>query len=88
MACGERRDYLWVRLDPPIARGEAGNDDELDVALLAPRHDAHPLSVPVTEATHVYVCRVAGSPTDCPPEVDPNEVEILHWGIVAPSAPR
>ena len=86
MVCGERRDYVWVRLDPPIAPGEVANDEELDLVLLAPRHNGHPLTVPVAEATHVYVCRVAGYPTDLPPEIDPNEVEILHWGVVAPSA--
>ena len=86
VVCGERSDYFWVRLDPPIGQGEAANDEELDFVLLAPRHEGHPLTVPVAEATHVYVCRAPGFPADIPAEVDPSEVEILHWGIVAPSA--
>jgi hypothetical protein len=84
--CGERRDFFWVRLDPPIAPGEAANREELDSVLLASRHEGHPLTVPVAEETHVYVCRIPGATGDLPPEVDPSEVEILHWGIVAPSA--
>ena len=86
VACGERRDFFWVRLDPPIAPGEAANQEELDSVLLAPRHEGHPLTVPVADATHVYVCRVPSATADLPPEVDPSEVEILHWGIVAPSS--
>ena len=86
VTCGERRDYLWVRLDPPIAPGEAANDQELESVLLAPRHEGHPLTVPVVEATHVYVCRVPGVSQDLPPKVDPTDVEILHWGIVAPES--
>ena len=29
MECGNRRDYVWVRLDPPIGAGEAANEHEL-----------------------------------------------------------
>jgi hypothetical protein len=82
---GERRDYLWVRVDPPIAAGEAANKDQLAFVLLAPRHDGHPLTVPVLEPVHVYVCTVRGATTDVPSEVDPSDVEIRHWGIVTPS---
>jgi hypothetical protein len=83
---GERRDYLWVAVNPPIAPGEAANAEELSFVLLAPRHQDHPLSIPVRDPTHVHVCRVRGATTGVPARVNPEEVEILHWGIVSPSA--
>ena len=84
--CGDRSDYVWVRLDPAIAAAEVGNEEELRYVLLAPRHEGHPLIVPVAEPTHVYVATVRDARADCPSEIDPRQVEIRHWGIVGPPA--
>ncbi len=85
VACGERDDYLWVRLDPPLEPGEAANAARLDHVLLAPRHEGHPLTIPIEEPVHVNVCTVRDATTDVPPRIHPGDVEIRHWGIVAPS---
>jgi Immunity protein Imm1 len=84
---GDRRDYLWVRLDPPLAAGEAGNE-EIELVLLAPRHEGHPLAAPLDEPVHVYVCTVRGATTDVPAQIEPGDVEIRHWGILDPAEDR
>lgn len=83
--CGERADYSWVRIEPPIERGEAGNHDRIEVALLAPRHEGYPLESPVSEPVHVYVCSVRNISDQLPAEVAVEDVIIRHWGIIYPS---
>ena len=83
VTCGERRDYAWVRVDPPIAPGEAANEKQLDYLLLAPRHEGQPLALPVDVPVHVHVCTVRGATTEAPLEIDASDVEIRHRGILA-----
>ena len=84
--CGERDDYWWARITPPLERGEAGNPEPLEVVLLAARHVGDRLdSLPVTSPVHVYVCTVKGLLADTPPEVDPKNVDIRHWGVLYPT---
>lgn len=85
VASGSRSDYAWVRLDPPISPGEAANAEELEYVLLAPRHQGHPLAVPVTRPIHVYVCTQRNAGSDLSHFIDPDDVIVRHWGILAPS---
>jgi hypothetical protein len=83
VASGGRNDYLWVRLDPPIAPGEAANEEELEHVLLIPRHAGHPLTIPIVDPVHVYVCTVRGATTNVPSRISSDDVEIRHWGVVS-----
>lgn len=87
VASGDRRDYLWVRLEPPITAGEAGNQEEIEFVLLAPRHQGHPLTAPLDEPVHVYVCTVRGATTNIPAHIEASDVENRHWGILDPASP-
>ena len=85
VTCGEREDYLWVRLSPPIAPGKAANEEELGYVLLAPRHEGQPLALPIDDPVHVHVCTVSGVTTEAPLEIDAINVEIRHWGLLTPA---
>jgi len=84
VACGERRDYVWARLLPPLAPGAIAGEGILEVVLLAPRHAGYVLKSPLSEAVHVYVCSVPGVESELPDDVAPESVEVEFWGVVYP----
>ncbi len=84
VACGERKDYAWVRLEPPLEPDTAGNPERLDVVLLAPRHVGENLTNPVGSELHVYVCTVKAGTADLPDQIAPDDVVILHWAVLDP----
>jgi hypothetical protein len=82
--CGDRDDYGWVQLVPPILPGQAANTDTLEVVLLAPRHKGKTLTGrPVEADIHVYVCS-APRGRGFPAVVSPEDVTIRHWGLLRP----
>lgn len=86
VTCGDRTDYWWARLAPKIERGEAGNEDVLEIVLLAARHLGDSIeSIPVERPIHVYVCTAARADQELQPKIDPDQVVIKHWGILYPS---
>lgn len=85
VTCGQRDDYVWVRLDPPLEPGEAANKERIEIALLAPRHEGASLAVPVVAAVSVYVCTLRAGHGQLPAVVRVDDVAIRHWGVVHPS---
>jgi hypothetical protein len=85
--CGERTDWLWVRVEPRLNVGphrSLRTTLMLDVAAIAPRDvggnlDAGPWPV------HVYVCRALDPATTMAAEFQPDDISIEYWGIVAPA---
>ena len=85
--CGERTDWLWVGVKPPL---EVGPNPSLpttlllDVVAIAPRHIGSSLEVgpwPV----HVYVCRAKADETRLAAEFSPDDISIEYWGTVTPA---
>jgi len=80
--CGERRDYAWVDLLPPLAPSETGAPVSLTRVLLAPRHEGIRLTEPPKEwPIHVYVLSVPETLVDAE-EVPPDIVKIRLWAIL------
>ena len=79
--CGERDDYVWVRIEPPLKANELATNTDIEVALLAPRHEGGSLLAPNSWPVHVYVCRTRRTPIGSA-SVPPDDVQILNWGIL------
>jgi hypothetical protein len=91
--CGERTDWLWVAVDPPLDYGPRGwlpgmhglpTPSNVDVLALAPRHLGASLETgpwPV----HVYVCRAKVDETRLAAEFSPDDVAVEYWGTVTPA---
>lgn len=82
---GDRTDYIWARIDPPIQPGEVTTDEPIDLALIAGRHQGYPLSIPVQQETHVYVCVPRARSNRLAPKLAGDEVINHHWGIIHPT---
>lgn len=81
--CGDRRDCGWYRLTPPIQRGELSSEGPYEVVLLAPRHAGVSFDDARIEPVHVYVCAVAGSDLVLTKRIEPSQLKILAWGLLA-----
>jgi hypothetical protein len=91
--CGERTDWFWVAVDPPLEYGPRGwlpgmgglpTLRTVDVLALAARHEGASLEKgpwPV----HVYVCRAKADETLLAAELSPDDIAIEYWGTVTPT---
>ena len=85
--CGERTDWVWVRVEPPLEVGphrSLGATLLLDMVAIAPRHMGSSLEDgpwPVS----VYVCRAKADETLLAAEFAPDDISIEYWGIVTPA---
>ena len=84
VACGERDDYIWARLTPPL---ETASRELLDTVLLAPRHVGFSLAGPLAEPIDVYVCTVSMPTPDLPYLVAPEAVDIRYWAMLSADEP-
>lgn len=86
--CGERTDWLWVRLEPPLEVGPhrwLRTTLSLDVAAMAPRHVGTTLDEGPWPA-HVYICRAKEPATTMATEFTPDDISIEYWGLVSRAA--
>jgi hypothetical protein len=86
MRCGERNDYAWVELDPPLARLEPGREP-IGLAVLAPRHEGIRLNEPIAESpVHVMVL---AAPDEIAREevVPPDALSIVAWATIEREMP-
>jgi len=84
---GERTDWLWVRVDPPLEVGPhrwLTTTLSMEVAALAPRHVGVTLDQGPWPA-HVYICRAKDPATTMAAEFAPDEISIEYWGLVSPA---
>ncbi|HUK76522.1 MAG TPA: hypothetical protein VL117_02870, partial [Thermoleophilia bacterium] len=79
VACGERNDYIWARLIPPL---ETARRELLDIVLLAPRHVGFSLADSLADPMHVYVCTVSGSTPELPDVVAPEAIDVRYWAVL------
>jgi hypothetical protein len=80
--CGERSDYAWVDLDPPLKPAETGISMPLTRVVIAPRHEG--VYLDQTEAQwpiHVYLLTTAAELLDHA-EVAPDSFKIQAWGLL------
>ena len=85
VTCGERKDYMWVDLAPPLSPGEAAKVEELRRVMLAPRRAGTTLDLPIKWPIDVYVCTVNAAKSDAPANVSPGDVTIRHWAVLSSS---
>lgn len=84
--CGERLDWRWIRVEPPLIVGPHRSLDQavsLDIAAIAPRHVGATFS-DGPWPLHVYVCRIKDAARQLAPEFTPDEVVIEIWATVMP----
>jgi hypothetical protein len=85
--CGERTDWIWARVDPPLEVGPhrwLTSTLLLDLVAVAPRLVGGNLDVgpwPV----QVYVCRAKADETRLAAEFSPGDISIEYWGTVTPA---
>lgn len=80
--CGERFDYAWVDIVPPLEPEESGISAALDHVLLAPRHEGFYLDQEPPEwPVHVYVLSAPDELIDSA-EVPPDAVTIKLWALL------
>jgi hypothetical protein len=85
--CGERSDWLWVRVEPALQVGPhrwLRTTLLINVVAIAARHVGGNLEGgpwPV----HVYVCRAIADETLLAAEFSPDDIAIEYWGTVKPA---
>jgi hypothetical protein len=86
--CGERTDWFWGRVEPPLEVGphrSLATTLSVEVLAIAPRNvggdlDAGPWPV------HVYICRAKDPATTLSAEFEPDDISVEYWGVVTPAS--
>ncbi|MGH7867289.1 MAG: hypothetical protein ACREP9_06560 [Candidatus Dormibacteraceae bacterium] len=80
--CGERSDYAWVDVSPPLQPHETGASGEITRVILAPRHQGIYLNMPIKSwPVHVYILEVPPE-LDGASEVPADATRIKAWGLL------
>jgi len=80
--CDERSDYVWAKVTPALDAASFGRQGTLTCILLAPRHAGETIDAPTAWPVHVYVCAAKSGVTACAPEVAPDDLDVLNWGLL------
>lgn len=79
--CGERTDYAWVELEPPLARlDERGG--AVGLAVLAPRHEGVRLDEQVTSSPIHVMILAAPDELARNDVVPPDSLSIAAWATI------
>ena len=82
VACGDRNDYAWVVVSPPLMPRETGVSTEIGKAIVAPRHQGVYLNRPIQQwPVHVYLLSVPVELEDAD-EVPPDAASIKAWALL------
>lgn len=86
IASAQRGDLLLVRIEPPLLgqRFDLGGKD-VDLVLLAPRHDGASLFPVTTWPTYVHVARPLVDAPETYERLGPGEMEVVAWAEIYPT---
>lgn len=79
--CGDRNDYAWCEISPPLEGWKFGRRVPLGRVLLAPRFAGDTLFPDPTKPCHVYVA-ISSSGIDAGASIAPDDVKIIAWGLL------
>ena len=79
--CGDRSDYYWATLNPPISREKLGIGEDLKQVLLAPRFAGDSIDQAAETSIHVYICTVESDQFGAQ-EISPDDVRIVNWALL------
>jgi hypothetical protein len=80
--CGERSDYAWVDISPPLSSRETGISADIAKVILAPRHQGTYLNEVVPRwPIHVYLLSVPLELDDFD-EIPPDSVKVSAWALL------
>ena len=85
-SCGERTDFRWVHVDPPLEVGPhrwLAAKLVLDTVAIAPRHVGGTLASGPWPL-HVYVCRAKTADTLLSTSFGADDISIEYWGTITP----
>jgi hypothetical protein len=75
-----RKECALVQLSPGVIGREFGAVNDLELFIIAPRHEGWGLS-PIREfPCFVFICRLLIDNVENKQEIDKNDVEIVGWG--------
>ncbi len=82
LQCGDRDDYVFARVIPPLEGGDFNMSSDIDVVILAPRHKGVFIETTDIWPIHVFVCIVIKKELLESLTVKPEDVKIISWGLL------